>query len=65
MEANGGGYGGAEAAEEEQVMSEVHLGCPPGFPGLHVSRFTFSTRSLGNISGPFPWLELRRALRPH
>uniref|UniRef100_A0A0A9H3A3 Methyltransferase-like protein 22 n=1 Tax=Arundo donax TaxID=35708 RepID=A0A0A9H3A3_ARUDO len=28
-------------------MSEVHLGCPPGFTGLHVSRFTFSSRPLG------------------
>ncbi|TVU08257.1 hypothetical protein EJB05_41654 [Eragrostis curvula] len=38
--------GGAVAAEEEQVMSEVHLGCPPGFSGPHISRFTFSTRPL-------------------
>uniref|UniRef100_A0A0A9BE50 Uncharacterized protein n=1 Tax=Arundo donax TaxID=35708 RepID=A0A0A9BE50_ARUDO len=28
-------------------MREVHLGCPPGFSGLHVSRFTFSSRPLG------------------
>ncbi|XP_008795876.1 methyltransferase-like protein 22 isoform X2 [Phoenix dactylifera] len=27
--------------EEEQVMSEVHLGCPPGFSGSYVSHFTF------------------------
>ncbi|RCV22229.1 hypothetical protein SETIT_4G204500v2 [Setaria italica] len=40
-----GGDGGAE--EEEQVMSEVHLGCPPHFCGLHVSRFSFSSRALG------------------
>ncbi|GMH17664.1 hypothetical protein Nepgr_019505 [Nepenthes gracilis] len=26
---------------EDQVMSEVHLGCPPGVSGLHVSHFTF------------------------
>ncbi|XP_028756162.1 methyltransferase-like protein 22 isoform X2 [Neltuma alba] len=26
--------------EEEQVMSEVHLGCPPGFSGLYISHFT-------------------------
>uniref|UniRef100_A0A8R7VA14 Methyltransferase-like protein 22 n=1 Tax=Triticum urartu TaxID=4572 RepID=A0A8R7VA14_TRIUA len=39
--------GGLEAeAEEEQVMSEVHLGCPPRFPGLYLSRFTFSSRPL-------------------
>ncbi|KAG2613102.1 hypothetical protein PVAP13_4KG334900 [Panicum virgatum] len=42
MEAGGGG-----AEEEEQVMSEVHLGCPPHFSGLHVSRFSFSSRPLG------------------
>ncbi|CAN6177415.1 unnamed protein product [Urochloa humidicola] len=28
-------------------MSEVHLGCPPYFSGLHVSRFSFSSRPLG------------------
>ncbi|CAN6194085.1 unnamed protein product [Urochloa humidicola] len=42
MEAGSGG-----ADEEEQVMSEVHLGCPPHFSGLHVSRFSFSSRPLG------------------
>ncbi|KAE8679921.1 hypothetical protein F3Y22_tig00111393pilonHSYRG00108 [Hibiscus syriacus] len=26
--------------EHEQVMSEVHLGCPPGIFGPHISRFT-------------------------
>ncbi|BFG24518.1 hypothetical protein CerSpe_107920 [Prunus speciosa] len=31
-----------DSQEEEQVMSEVHLGCPPGFSGPHISRFTFS-----------------------
>ncbi|XP_029117164.1 eukaryotic translation initiation factor 4E-1 isoform X1 [Elaeis guineensis] len=31
--------------EEEQVMSEVHLGCPPGFSGSYVSHFTFSLPS--------------------
>lgn len=30
-------------SEAEEVMSEVHLGCPPGFSGPHLSRFTFST----------------------
>ncbi|KAF7111631.1 hypothetical protein CFC21_111618 [Triticum aestivum] len=39
MEAGGG-------LEAEQVMSEVHLGCPPRFPGLYLSRFTFSSRPL-------------------
>lgn len=29
-------------AEEEQVMSEVHLGCPPGLSGPHISHFTIS-----------------------
>jgi hypothetical protein len=43
MEAEGGGE-----AEEEQVMSEVHLGCPPRFAGLYLSRFTYSPRPLGN-----------------
>ncbi|OEL36004.1 hypothetical protein BAE44_0002977 [Dichanthelium oligosanthes] len=42
--------GGGGGAEEEQVMSEVHLGCPPHFSGLHVSRFSFSSRPLG-VSG--------------
>ncbi|AQK81883.1 Putative methyltransferase family protein [Zea mays] len=41
MEAAGGG------AEDEQVMSEVHLGCPPHFSGLLVSHFSFSSRPLG------------------
>ncbi|XP_004486734.1 uncharacterized protein [Cicer arietinum] len=27
---------------DEEVMSEVHLGCPPGFSGSHISRFTVS-----------------------
>ncbi|TKY48158.1 Methyltransferase protein 22 [Spatholobus suberectus] len=26
----------------EEVMSEVHLGCPPGFSGPHISLFTIS-----------------------
>ncbi|KAK7261832.1 hypothetical protein RIF29_28153 [Crotalaria pallida] len=29
-----------DGGEEEQVMSEVHLGCPPGFSGPHISTFT-------------------------
>ncbi|GFZ04153.1 putative methyltransferase family protein [Actinidia rufa] len=29
-------------SEEDVVMSEVHLGCPPNFSGPHISRFTFS-----------------------
>jgi hypothetical protein len=40
--------GGDGDAEEEQVMSEVHLGCPPRFSGLYLSRFTFSSLPLGN-----------------
>ncbi|KAG6425366.1 hypothetical protein SASPL_115796 [Salvia splendens] len=28
--------------QEEQVMSEVHLGCPPNHSGPHISRFTIS-----------------------
>ncbi|CAI8611891.1 unnamed protein product [Vicia faba] len=27
---------------DDEVMSEVHLGCPPGFLGPHISRFTIS-----------------------
>uniref|UniRef100_A0A0D9WSG1 Methyltransferase-like protein 22 n=1 Tax=Leersia perrieri TaxID=77586 RepID=A0A0D9WSG1_9ORYZ len=47
MEA-GDGRGGEEEEEgEDQVMSEVHLGCPPRFSGLYVSRFSFSSRPLG------------------
>ncbi|KAL5225884.1 hypothetical protein ABZP36_012523 [Zizania latifolia] len=49
MEA-GYGRGGAEEEKEEQVMSEVHLGCPPGFSGLYVSRFSFSSCPLGTPS---------------
>ncbi|XP_073127141.1 uncharacterized protein [Henckelia pumila] len=33
--------GGGES-EEEQVMSEVHLGCPPNHSGPHISHFTVS-----------------------
>ncbi|XP_066371023.1 uncharacterized protein [Miscanthus floridulus] len=40
MEAGGGGA-------EEQVMSEVHLGYSPHFSGLHISRFSFSSRPIG------------------
>ncbi|KAF7814279.1 methyltransferase-like protein 22 isoform X2 [Senna tora] len=29
-----------DEGEEEQVMSEVHLGCPPGFSGPYISDFT-------------------------
>nr|XP_011466699.1 PREDICTED: methyltransferase-like protein 22 isoform X1 [Fragaria vesca subsp. vesca] len=29
-------------SEAEEVMSEVHLGCPPGFSVPHLSHFTFS-----------------------
>uniref|UniRef100_A0A0E0HTZ2 Methyltransferase-like protein 22 n=1 Tax=Oryza nivara TaxID=4536 RepID=A0A0E0HTZ2_ORYNI len=50
MEAGDGRGGGAEE-EEEQVMSEVHLGCPPRFSGLYVSRFSFSSRPLGPSAG--------------
>ncbi|RWW78079.1 hypothetical protein BHE74_00013731, partial [Ensete ventricosum] len=31
-----------EEEREEQVMSEVHLGCPPHFSGPYVSHFTVS-----------------------
>ncbi|KMT00797.1 hypothetical protein BVRB_9g220740 isoform C [Beta vulgaris subsp. vulgaris] len=31
-----------ELMEDEVVMSEVHLGCPPNFSGPHISHFTFS-----------------------
>ncbi|XP_072963100.1 uncharacterized protein [Typha angustifolia] len=30
---------------EDQVMSEVHLGCPPRFSGPYISHFTFSLPS--------------------
>ncbi|KAL8458219.1 hypothetical protein ACS0TY_035923 [Phlomoides rotata] len=32
----------AEGGGEEQVMSEVHLGCPPYHTGPHISHFTIS-----------------------
>uniref|UniRef100_A0A6N2KRY1 Methyltransferase-like protein 22 n=1 Tax=Salix viminalis TaxID=40686 RepID=A0A6N2KRY1_SALVM len=31
-----------EESQEDQVMSEVHLGCPPGSSGPHISHFTIS-----------------------
>lgn len=34
--------GGDSTTEEEHVMSEVHLGCPPGVSGPHISHFTIS-----------------------
>ncbi|KAH6820982.1 hypothetical protein C2S53_020034 [Perilla frutescens var. hirtella] len=34
--------GGGDLEEEELVMSEVHLGCPPYHSGPHISRFTVS-----------------------
>ncbi|KAL3528775.1 hypothetical protein ACH5RR_008097 [Cinchona calisaya] len=34
--------GGGSSSEEEQVMSEVHLGCPPGQSGPHISHFIIS-----------------------
>ncbi|KAM3215027.1 hypothetical protein ACQJBY_067154 [Aegilops geniculata] len=43
--------GSSEAEQEEQVMSEVHLGCPPRFPGLFLSRFTFSSRPIDPPGG--------------
>ncbi|XP_052183875.1 uncharacterized protein LOC127795933 [Diospyros lotus] len=33
---------GSESEEEDIVMSDVHLGCPPNFSGPYISRFTFS-----------------------
>ncbi len=33
---------GGDSAKEEEVMSEVHLGCPPGLSGSHISHFTIS-----------------------
>ncbi|KAG4129460.1 hypothetical protein ERO13_D09G082700v2 [Gossypium hirsutum] len=35
-----GGDSKDDEEEREQVMSEVHLGCPPGICGPHISRFT-------------------------
>ncbi|OMO54121.1 Nicotinamide N-methyltransferase-like protein [Corchorus capsularis] len=34
-----------DTEEQQQVMSEVHLGCPPGISGPHISRFTISLPS--------------------
>ncbi|GFP88888.1 methyltransferase-like protein 22 [Phtheirospermum japonicum] len=33
---------GGGGLEEEHVMSEVHLGCPPNHSGSHISHFTIS-----------------------
>ncbi|KAK9677118.1 hypothetical protein RND81_11G122700 [Saponaria officinalis] len=35
--------------EREEVMSEVHLGCPPNFSGPFVSHFTFSFPFSGGL----------------
>ncbi|XP_028552835.1 uncharacterized protein LOC114580210, partial [Dendrobium catenatum] len=32
-------------SDDDQVMSEVHLGCPPNFSGPYVTHFTFSSPS--------------------
>ncbi|KAJ4758076.1 Protein-lysine methyltransferase METTL21B [Rhynchospora pubera] len=37
--------------DEDEVMSEVHLGCPPHFTGPFISRFTFSLPSLETRDG--------------
>ncbi|KAI5659714.1 hypothetical protein M9H77_28507 [Catharanthus roseus] len=40
--------GGCDSLSEdnEQVMSEIHLGCPPGYSGFHVSHFVISLPSV-------------------
>ncbi|XP_027340408.1 methyltransferase-like protein 22 isoform X2 [Abrus precatorius] len=38
---------------DEEVMSEVHLGCPPGFTGPHISLFTISASDVAR-STHFP-----------
>ncbi|XP_021298673.1 methyltransferase-like protein 22 [Herrania umbratica] len=40
-----GGDSNKDKEEHQQVMSEVHLGCPPGISGPHISRFTISLPS--------------------
>ncbi|XWS16362.1 hypothetical protein CRYUN_Cryun34aG0079300 [Craigia yunnanensis] len=40
-----GGDSKEDMEERQQVMSEVHLGCPPGVSGPHISRFTISLLS--------------------
>lgn len=42
MQMNGRDPPPAEKEEQEQVMSEVHLGCPPGLSGPHISHFAIS-----------------------
>ncbi|XP_021846853.1 uncharacterized protein [Spinacia oleracea] len=41
----------AKLIENEEVMSEVHLGCPPNFHGLYTSHFTFSLLSGAELMG--------------
>ncbi|XP_022720884.1 methyltransferase-like protein 22 isoform X2 [Durio zibethinus] len=41
-----GGDSNEDTEERRQVMSEVHLGCPPGIYGPHISRFTISVPSV-------------------
>ncbi|XP_024631718.1 methyltransferase-like protein 22 isoform X2 [Medicago truncatula] len=38
-----------EDGGDEEVMSEVHLGCPPRFSGPHISRFTISLPLLHDV----------------
>lgn len=38
------------SSEDVQVMSEIHLGCPPGYSGLHTSQFFISLPSTKGIN---------------
>ncbi|XVF24997.1 hypothetical protein REPUB_Repub13aG0175600 [Reevesia pubescens] len=41
-----GGDSKEDAEEQQHVMSEVHLGCPPGISGTHISHFTITLPSV-------------------
>ncbi|XP_050384535.1 LOW QUALITY PROTEIN: uncharacterized protein LOC126801116 [Argentina anserina] len=47
--------------EAEEVMSEVHLGCPPGFSGPHLSYFTISIPP-GTPYAPMTFPNLKKQL---
>lgn len=46
MEPSAKSRNGGDLAEDEHVMSEVHLGCPTALSGPHTSLFTFSLASV-------------------
>lgn len=44
---------GGDLEEDEHVMSEVHLGCPPGHSGSHISCFSISIPPGKEVALPY------------